>query len=270
MLFAAKKKKKPAKAAAEGEAAAPAVAAPEGGSGSGASAAAAPAATLTASAPLLSEDGEREESYEDMLSRVYTLLNEHNPELIGRCVWQQCSLPAAPCLWLPACPPFAHSQPLSSSQTHTLTPPASPPLLPGSEKRRLKPPAVSRVGTTRTAWTNFNEICVGMKRNPDHVLSFFLAELGTTGSIDGSARLLVRGKYQPKYIESLLRKYISEYVICAMCRNLDTELARDPVTRLWFMNCKACGSSRSVAAIKAGFHATAKGERKKARALLSS
>ena len=133
------------------------------------------------------------------------------------------------------------------------------------ERKRLKPPAVSRVGTTRTAWTNFKEICLGMKRSPDHVLSFFLAELGTTGSIDGSDRLLVRGKYQPKYIESLLRKYIQEYVICAMCHNLDTELTRDPITRLWFMNCKACGSARSVAAIKAGFHATAKGERKKAR-----
>ena len=31
---------------------------------------------------------------------------------------------------------------------------------------------------------------------------------------------------------------------------------------------QACGSARSVAAIKAGFHATAKGERKKAREAL--
>jgi translation initiation factor 2 subunit 2 len=52
--------------------------------------------------------------------------------------------------------------------------------------------------------------------------------------------------------------------------SLNTELTRDNISRLYFMNCKACGSARSVAAIKAGFHATAKGERKKARALLSS
>ncbi len=130
----------------------------------------------------------------------------------------------------------------------------------------LKPPAVSRVGTTRTAWTNFKEICTGMKRAPDHVLSFFLAELGTTGSIDGSDRLLVRGKYQPKYIESLLRKYIAEFVICSMCRNLNTELQRDSTTRLWMMNCLTCRCNRTVNAIKAGFLATKKGERKKARA----
>jgi translation initiation factor 2 subunit 2 len=104
-----------------------------------------------------------------------------------------------------------------------------------------------------------------MKRDTSHVLNFFLAELGTTGSIDGSDRLLVRGKYQPKYVESLLRKYIKEYVVCAMCHSLNTDLTRDNISRLYFMNCKACGSARSVAAIKAGFHATAKGERKKAR-----
>lgn len=104
-----------------------------------------------------------------------------------------------------------------------------------------------------------------MKREKEHVQSFFLAELGTTGSIDGSDRFLLKGRYLPKYIENLLRKYITEYVTCHMCKSLETELTRDPVTRLFFLSCKACGSQRSVTAIKAGFHATSKGERKKAR-----
>ena len=96
-------------------------------------------------------------------------------------------------------------------------------------------------------------------------MSFFLAELGTTGSIDGSERFLIRGKYPPKYVENLLRKYITEYVKCVMCNSLETELHRDAESRLFFLNCKSCGSQRSVAPIKAGFHATARGERKKAR-----
>ncbi len=38
--------------------------------------------------PSPTEDaGDQEETYEEMLSRVYTLLNEHNPELIGRSVF---------------------------------------------------------------------------------------------------------------------------------------------------------------------------------------
>jgi len=80
-----------------------------------------------------------------------------------------------------------------------------------------------------------------------------------------SPRPTTAGKYQPKYVETLLRKYIAEFVQCHMCRNVETDLRRDNVSRLFFMDCKACGSSRSVAPIKAGFHATSKGERRKAR-----
>lgn len=101
-----------------------------------------------------------------------------------------------------------------------------------TERRRytLKPPEIMRMGTTRTCWMNFAEICtmsVGagapcarmrqlmpwrasrrMKRQPEHVMSYFLSELGTEGSLDGSNRFVFRGKFIPKKIESLLRKYI--------------------------------------------------------------
>jgi translation initiation factor 2 subunit 2 len=52
-----------------------------------------------------------------------------------------------------------------------------------------------------------------MNRAPDHVLAFVLAEVGSTGSIDGSGRLVIRGKFQPKHIETILRHYISMYLI---------------------------------------------------------
>jgi translation initiation factor 2 subunit 2 len=47
-----------------------------------------------------------------------------------------------------------------------------------------------------------------MNRQPEHCLSFVLAEIGSTGSIDGSGRLIMKGKFQPKHIEVLLRRYI--------------------------------------------------------------
>ncbi len=37
-----------------------------------------------------------------------------------------------------------------------------------------------------------------MKRNPEHVFQFMMAELGTEGSIDGNQRLVIRGKFVPK------------------------------------------------------------------------
>lgn len=41
-------------------------------------------------------------------------------------------------------------------------------------------------------------------------MSFFLAEMGTEGSIDGNMRLVIKGRYQPKQVESLLKKYIGQ------------------------------------------------------------
>lgn len=57
-----------------------------------------------------------------------------------------------------------------------------------------------------------------------------------------------------------------EYVSCSMCRNPETTLTRDSVTRLYFIQCESCNSRRSVAPIKTGFHATNKVDRRKAKA----
>lgn len=44
------------------------------------------------------------------------------------------------------------------------------------------------VGTKKTLWVNFQEICAMMRRSADHVFQFMMAELGTEGSIDGNKR----------------------------------------------------------------------------------
>jgi len=135
----------------------------------------------------------------------------------------------------------------------------------GKKRTTMKPPVLMRIGTKKTLWANFQDECRDMRRNPEHVYAFFMAELGTEGSIDGNQRLVIRGKYVPKYIESLLRKYIVEYVTCKMCRSPNTELTKDSVSRLYFMRCEDCGSSRSVAPIRAGFHAQTRADRRAAR-----
>jgi len=142
---------------------------------------------------------------------------------------------------------------------------AQNPDLIAKKRRTMKPPQLTRVGTKKTLWVNFQEICTMMQRSPQHVFQFFMAELGTEGSIDGNQRLVIRGKYVPKYIESLLRKYIVSYVTCEMCRSPNTELTRDPATRLNFCKCHDCGSSRSVAQISSGYHATSRADRRAAR-----
>ncbi|CAD5206374.1 unnamed protein product [Bursaphelenchus okinawaensis] len=130
----------------------------------------------------------------------------------------------------------------------------NPDMVAGEKKKFvMKPPQVARAGSKKTAFTNFAEICRLLKRQPKHVLNFLLAELGTTGSIDGNQCLIVKGRFQQKHFESVLRKYIKEYVTCHTCRSSDTELTKD--TRLFFLKCNVCNSQCSVTAIKSGFTA---------------
>lgn len=139
------------------------------------------------------------------------------------------------------------------------------PDLQGSKRYTIKPPQLARVGSKKVAWTNFYDICNVMQRSPEHVLQFVLAELGTEGSIGGDGQLTLKGKFGPKHIECLLRKYIIEYVTCSMCKSPNTTLSRDSSTRLFNINCSACGASRSVTTIRSGFHAVSRADRRKAK-----
>ncbi|XP_072412288.1 eukaryotic translation initiation factor 2 subunit 2 [Chiloscyllium punctatum] len=123
------------------------------------------------------------------------------------------------------------------------------------EKRKfvMKPPQVVRVGTKKTSFVNFTDICKLLHRQPKHLLAFLLAELGTSGSIDGNNQLVIKGRFQQKQIENVLRRYIKEYVTCHTCRSPDTILQKD--TRLYFLQCETCHSRCSVASIKTGFQA---------------
>lgn len=137
------------------------------------------------------------------------------------------------------------------------------PALSGEKKKyTMVPPVVQRDGSKKTMFANVIEICKRMHRQPDHVIQYLFTELGTTGSVDGSQRLVIRGRFQPKQIENVLRRYIVEYVTCKTCRSPNTLLTKE--NRIYFMQCEACGSQRSVSAIKTGFQAQT-GKRSKMR-----
>jgi len=148
----------------------------------------------------------RDYTYTELLSRVFKILRQNNPELAG-------------------------------------------------EKKRytIVPPSVMRDGNKKTVFANVADICKRMHRQPEHVIQFLFAELGTSGSIDGSQRLVIKGRFQQKQIEAVLRRYIVEYVTCKTCKSPDTMLTKE--NRLFFLQCEACGSTRSVSAIKSGFQA---------------
>jgi len=126
------------------------------------------------------------------------------------------------------------------------------PELAGDRRRTvMRPPQVLREGTKKTVFVNFMDLCRTMHRQAEHVMTFLLAELGTSGSLDGQQRLVVKGRFAPKNFEGILRRYVNEYVICNGCKSPDTILSKE--NRLFFLRCEKCGSGRSVAQIKAGF-----------------
>ncbi|KAF0303785.1 Eukaryotic translation initiation factor 2 subunit 2 [Amphibalanus amphitrite] len=123
------------------------------------------------------------------------------------------------------------------------------------EKRKfvMRPPQVVRLGAKKSSFVNFADICKMLHRQPQHLLNFLFAELGTSGSVDGTNQLIIKGRFQQKQIETVLRRYIREYVTCHTCRSPDTILQKD--TRLFFLQCESCGSRCTVASIKSGFQA---------------
>lgn len=166
----------------------------------------------------------------------------------------------------PSSPPPQNDTPsphLQSTKKETKRP--SSPTSPTSAKRCIARSVLHNLISILHHNSHINEF-----PQPEHVIQFLFAEMGTTGSVDGAGRLVIKGRFQQKQVENVLRRYIGEfiklsvservihllpveYVTCKTCKSLDTLLTKE--NRIFFMACESCGSRRSVNAIKSGFQA---------------
>lgn len=117
-------------------------------------------------------------------------------------------------------------------------------------KKIIPVPKLARVGTKKISWLNFTDTAQVLGRTVGHLMIFFLSELGTEGNLDGNKYFIMKGRYTVSQIESLLKKYIMEYVKCGVCNSMETSIIRDQSTRLYFIKCEKCMSSRSISIIK--------------------
>ena len=129
--------------------------------------------------------------------------------------------------------------------------------------KKITAPIINRINSKKIVWPNFNECCLSINRDKEHLQQYILCELNTEGSIDGNSYLILKGNYNQKNIENLLRKYVSLYVQCTLCRSINTNLKKDQSTRLNFLLCNECKGSRTVQNINIGFRAATKADRKK-------
>lgn len=78
-----------------------------------------------------------------------------------------------------------------------------PDMMSGASKSyKIPPPQCLREGNKKTIFANIADICKRMKRSDEHVTSYLFAELGTSGSVDGSKRLVIKGRFQQKMLVS--------------------------------------------------------------------
>ena len=88
---------------------------------------------------------------------------------------------------------------------------SNPSLLNFTGKRyTIPPPSIHREGNKKSIFANVTDICKRMHRQPEHVIQFLFAEMGTTGSVDGAGRLVIKGRFQQKQVENVLRRYIGK------------------------------------------------------------
>lgn len=121
-----------------------------------------------------------------------------------------------------------------------------PELADGSKMANKRIPAlVLYKESKKTIFASFPKLCEYLKRPDEHVAQYLFAELGTTGNFDGTRRLIIKGRFQQMQLETLIKRYMGEYVHCQTCKTLDTDLKKGE-NRLFFLTCNKCESRRSV------------------------
>jgi len=98
-----------------------------------------------------------------------------------------------------------------------------------------------------TILRNFEDICNGIRRDPNMVLTYLLRELGTAGAQDGR-RVVFKGKVTGQQVADRVKSYVETYVLCQECGRPDTRLVKED--RVAILECDACGARRPVKAVK--------------------
>lgn len=116
----------------------------------------------------------------------------------------------------------------------------------GNNGERFETPKVEgHFEGKKTLLTNFLQIVSYIRRSPEHFQKFLLKELAASGQIEGD-RLVLNNRVPSAKINKKIEEYLKLFVLCRECGKPDTELIKDPETRVTFMHCLACGAKHPV------------------------
>ncbi len=99
----------------------------------------------------------------------------------------------------------------------------------------------------KTYIINFLEVCESINREPEELKRFISNELQMSTSIKGTGYLKINGILKnPKIIETLVRNFVVEYVMCKTCRSCKTKTEKESGGRIIYMICNACGCKKAI------------------------
>lgn len=109
--------------------------------------------------------------------------------------------------------------------------------------QKLRTPNVGREGSRKSVWSNFRDTCERVKRSPEQVMQFYMSELQCDCNMRPDGSLVIRGIYKQDSILCILKKYISLFVQCPVCKGPQTRSEKEQGVH--FIRC-ACGARSSV------------------------
>lgn len=110
---------------------------------------------------------------------------------------------------------------------------------------KVKGPIVVKISIRKMAWTNFFDVCESINRKNEYIYKYTLNELNTIGSLNENNHFIIKGNFNQKNIENILKKYVLDNVRCVNCLSLDTTLNKD-LGRLHVMKCNMCKSTKNI------------------------
>jgi translation initiation factor 2 subunit 2 len=140
---------------------------------------------------------------------------------------------------------------------------------PEGQKKSVNLPSleIRMVGTTKTLWTNIRIVAQRLNRDVEHLKQYTLTELAVSGQFDGKYGLKITGRVRLQQLESIVRHYCNEYVICMQCKSYDTQLEKRKgnAEKVIFVSCATCHHDCVKQNINQGYRAATRKTRRAER-----
>jgi translation initiation factor 2 subunit 2 len=112
-----------------------------------------------------------------------------------------------------------------------------------AQSRLEVPLVISNTEGMKTIISNLDKIAQVLMRDQKHILKYIVKRLATSGFPVGE-KIFLKGKFQRGQLNSIIREYMDEYVMCPVCKTPDTSLVKEK--GISYLVCSSCGAREAV------------------------